>query len=195
MYKIDDKQYEILKEWVYNYIDKFCIVKDRYMPGKVPGSYYIYMFYLRRGLFNKSFNSAISRMFIYKMEREIDSNFDFQISGLETAATPLLIGLPYVASEFDIDLNSFVVRKEQKEYGLKNWIEGIPNDKKVLLMDDLCNSGDSMGKAYKILSEEGFEILPYALSIVKKNNAQTNQNLKNIKIISLFDFHEFNLNN
>jgi orotate phosphoribosyltransferase len=202
MYKISDDEYRALREWVHHYINNVCIVRNTPMPGKVPGSRYTWMFYLRRGLFKKKFNNAVSQMFIYKMEREIDSNFDFQLSGLETAATPMLIGLPYVASAFDIELNSFVVRKEQKEYGLKNWIEGIPNEKKVLLIDDLCNSSASMGKAYKVLTEIGFEVLPYALTIVNKSNKKihTEQRLKSdmylpehVNVISLFNLDDFNL--
>ena len=60
-------------------------------------------------------------MFIYKVEREI-GHFNFQLSGLETAATPMLSAIPLVLKGFGINLNSFVVRKEQKTYWIKNWI-------------------------------------------------------------------------
>ena len=109
---------------------------------------------------------------------------------------------PLIASVYDIDINSFVVRKEQKEYGLCNWLEGVPNSKKVLLIDDLCNSGISMGRAYNILSNMGVEFVPYAFSIVNKSNVEvhTQQRLNSdmylppeFKMVSLFTLDDFNL--
>jgi len=202
MYKISDEQYANVRAWVHEYIDRICIVRDTSMPGKKPGTKYSWMFYLRRGLFDKKFINAISQMFIYKIEREVGVEFDFQLSGMETAATPMLVGIPLIASVYDIDINSFVVRKEQKEYGLCNWLEGVPNSKKVLLIDDLCNSGISMGRAYNILSNMGVEFVPYAFSIVNKSNVEvhTQQRLNSdmylppeFKMVSLFTLDDFNL--
>ena len=82
------------------------------MDGKKPGTYYTWQFYLRRGLFDPIFLSVLSQMFIYKVEREI-GHFNFQLSGLETAATPMLAAIPLVARGYDIELNAFVVKKEQ----------------------------------------------------------------------------------
>lgn len=203
-YKISDAEYEKIRADVHNFIDKKCIVRNTLMPGKIQGTTYTWMFYLRRGLFNKRFVNAITKMFIYKIEREVDPEFNFQLSGLETAATPMLVGMPIIASAFDIDLNSFVVRKDQKAYGLRNWTEGAPNDKKVLLIDDLCNSGASMARAYQVLTHLKFEMIPYAFSIVNKSNKQIHSVQRqqsdmylpeHFKVISLFDLDDFNLSN
>ena len=203
MKRISEQQYKDMHEWVRQYINTYCIVRNTVMPGKVPGSVYTWMFYLRRGLFNAKFLSAVSQMFLYKMEQEFDS-FEFQIAGLETAATPMVTGIPLVLSAFGIDLNGFVVRKERKTYGLKNWIEGLPNDKPIMLVDDLCNSGASMAKCGKILEELGFKFIPYAFTLVNKSNVgvhseerlRTDLYLpKNFKMISLYTLDDFNLVN
>jgi hypothetical protein len=139
---MDYNEYDELHFWTKNYIEKNCLIRNRVMPGKIPGTTYTWIFYLRNGLFNHEFLSAVSQMFIHKVKHEI-GQFNFQISGLETGSTPLLAGIPLIARVFDLNINSFSIRKEQKTYGLLNWIEGMPNEKPVMLIDDLCNSSIS----------------------------------------------------
>ena len=201
--KISDAQYEVLKEWVHHYIDTKCIVRNTDMPGKLPGSRYTWMFYLRRGLFNHQFLINISQMFIYHMER-IDPKFEFQLTGLETAATPMLAAIPMVGSVMGLDINAFVVRKERKTYGLLNAIEGIPNNKLAVMIDDLCNSSRSMAQCLKILLAEDIPVANVAFAIVNKSNKEVHDETrlkgdmylpKEIKVISLFDLDDFDLNN
>jgi orotate phosphoribosyltransferase len=171
------------------------------MPAKKAGEWYHWMFYLRRGLFNHMFLSAVSQMFIYKMER-IDPYLDFQISGLETAATPMLAGIPLIARVYDDDINAFVVRQKPKEYGLLNTIEGMPNTKPVVMLDDLCNSSASLSKCYKELVNLNMEVCPTAFVLVNKSYKITDSNKRlnsdmylpsHIKVISLFTLDDFEL--
>lgn len=201
--RITDAQYEVLKEWVHEYIDTKCIVRDREMPGKMPGSTYTWMFYLRRGLFNHQFLINVSQMFLYHMER-IDPKFNFQLTGLETAATPMLAAIPMVASVMGIDINAFVVRKDRKAYGLLNVIEGIPNNKIAVMIDDLCNSSRSMAQCLRRLTEENIPVASVAFAIVNKSNEGVHDEKRltgdmylppEIKVISLFTLDDFNLDN
>lgn len=200
-YRVSDEDYKDLEEWTRTYIDKICIVRDTLMPAKKKGSWYTWMFYLRRGLFDHKFLSAISQMFIYKMER-IDPDLNFQISGLETAATPMLAAIPLVARVYGDDINAFVVRKERKEYGLLNIIEGVPNNKPVLMLDDLCNSSASLSQCYKELVALNLEVYDNAFVLVNKSNKGIHSELRHstdmylpphIKVISLFKLDDFNL--
>lgn len=200
---ISDNDYASLREWVKQYIDSKCIIRKLGMPGKVPGTYYSWIFYLRNGLFDHQFSSAISQMFIYKIQKEI-GHFDFQITGLETASTPMLATIPIIGRVFNLDINSFSIRKNRKEYGLLNWIEGIPNSKPCLIIDDLCNSSMSMKTAYNVLEQHKLQIFPYSFCIVNKVNKKIHhQNRVNhdmylpehVKIIYLFDLDDFNLHN
>lgn len=198
-----ENEYNLLRENCKDFIDKKCIVRNTPMPGKAPGSRYTWMFYMRRGLLDKTFMAAIAKMFIFKVHKEI-GHFDFQISGLETGATPLIVALPHLLQRNKIDVDSFIVRKERKTYGLLNWIEGIPNEKPVLLVDDLCNSSMSMKIAYNIVNQEGMQTLPFAFAVVNKVNKGvhdpsrqiTDMYLpKEVKVISLFDMDDFKLTN
>ncbi len=198
---ITHNEYNELHEWTKNYIDTKCIIRNTPMPGKKPGSTYTWMFYLRNGLFNHEFSSAISQMFLYKVVNEI-GHFEFQLTGLETASTPMLASIPLVSRVFGLDLNAFSIRKQRKEYGLLNIIEGMPNDKPCLILDDLCNSSASLRRAHDVVLSENLQVLDFAFCIVNKVNknihVQSRQTTdmylpENIKMVYLFDLDDFNL--
>jgi orotate phosphoribosyltransferase len=195
--------YDELHQWTKKYIEEKCLIRNRWMPGKIPGTSYTWIFYLRNGLFNHEFLSAVSQMYLYKIKQEV-GHFDFQIAGLETGSTPLLAGIPLISRVFNLDINSFSIRKEQKTYGLLNWIEGIPNEKPVMLIDDLCNSSMSMKQGYDILRKENINVFNYAFTLVNKVNKNIHKEIRtrtdmylpeNIKMLYLFDLDDFNLYN
>ena len=184
---ISEDDYIIMKESMQEYIQTKCIFRlgdnwdidcreDKSWMGAKGnldnklGKKYTWQFYLRRGCFNSTFNSVLSQMFIYQVERKI-GHFNFQLSGLETAATPMLSAIPLVARNFGIELNSFVVRKDRKKYGLLNWIEGeVKTGVPVLMIDDLISRSNSMKKCNDILtkSHANIETMDYVFAIVNK---------------------------
>lgn len=184
------------------FINKNCIVRNTKMPGKLPGTTYTWMFYLRNGLFNPDFLQAISTLFLHKVQEEV-GHYHFQLAGLETGSTPLLVSIPIFAKLYDIDLRAFSIRKQRKEYGLLNDIEGVVYPElPIMLVDDLCNSSMSMRKAYDVVTGHGLSVMPFAFSIVNKVNKgihhpsrQTSDMYlpENIKMIYLFDLDDFDL--
>jgi len=186
---ISEDNYVTMKEWMQEYIKNKCIfyqgdnwdIDGREDKSFIPsfhnknadplGARYTWQFYLRRGCFDSTFNSLLSQMFIYQVERTI-GHFNFQLAGLETAATPMLSAIPLVAKKFGIELNSFVVRKDRKEYGLLNWIEGqIKESVPVLMIDDLISGSNSMKKCNDILTlyHSNIETMNYVFAIVNKH--------------------------
>ena len=187
---ISEDEYVIMKEWMRKYIDEKCIFRQgdnweidcredkSFMAAKrntnlLPpplGKCYTWQFYLRRGCFDSTFNSILSQMFIYQVERTI-GHFNFQLSGLETAATPMLSAIPLVARNFGIELNSFLVKKEQKRYGIRNWIEGqIKAGVPVLIIDDLISRTSSIKQCNDLLTipYDNIETMDYVFAIVNK---------------------------
>jgi len=213
---IEDKLYETSLNWLRKYINDNCIVRGQYMKGKVPGTNYTWCFYLRRGLYNPEFNKHLAVCFLYKIKKEV-GHFDFQLSGLETAATPMVTSLPIYAKQLlDIDLHSFIFRKAPKEYGLEEPWEGTPKfNIPTLLVDDLANSTMSLKICSDICRNYEIQKLNYAFVIVNKVNrsyydmglpeeqySKSEHELRqkhdmyldpNTTIISLFDMDEFNL--
>jgi hypothetical protein len=196
---IGDDEYKTFETWMREYIEHHCIIRtlmpgqldidrvkdvttvDHLMPGKSPAVWYPEWFSIQRGLFDPTFLSILSQMFIYKIEREI-GHFNFQLSGLETAATPMLASIPLVAKGFGINLNAFVVKKEQKTYGIKNWIEGRPDkNKPVMIIDDLCDSSMSIKRAKLVCEQQEMEVMKDVFVIICKK-------IPDIKMIYLFNF-------
>jgi len=205
---IDESEYQSLHAWGRDYINAHCIERREPanpLPGKLPGSTYTWMFYLRRGLYSADFATAVAKMFLYRMGRERD-NRTFQVAGLESGAVPLLTGITQAASLlYGLEINVFSVRKQRKEYGLMNWIEGSPiPGVPVMLMDDLCNSSASMKRCHDVCVQEGLPIARQAFCIVNKVNKRVHNHKRtitdmylpdHIEMLSLYDLDDFNLSN
>ena len=200
---ISDEKYDSLWNQCRDFIDEHCIVRAEpgtYMEGKLPGSRYSWVFYLRNGLFRTDFLSAVTQMWMKRVSDEI-GHFDFQLSGLETASTPMIVGIPIYAQVFGVNLNGFSIRKEQKEYAMKNWLEGGATEQPVMLMDDLSNSGNSLRKAYDILEWHRMDTFDTAFTLVNKvNEGVHDDNMdkdfmlpEHIKIMSLYTLDDFDL--
>lgn len=203
---LKEDEYEELWEWCRAYIDDKCIWRANKklpcIPGKIKGTWYTWQFYLRNGLFNADFASGISQLMLHKIGKEYGS-YNFQIAGMETASTPLLASIPLVAKVYGIDINSFSIRKNQKEYGLRNHIEGLVNEKPVLLIDDLANSTMSLRKSFDILVHIGCQkILDKPFVVVNKVKSSDSSHLahkdkylpEQMGVIGLYTLDNFNLN-
>lgn len=202
---ITQNQYDGYHKIVHDFINKKCIIKQNNIPGKLPGTSYGWIFYLRNALFDPNISSFISEMMLYKLYNET-GGYNFQICGAETAGTPLAVSLPLIARTNGIPISSFVIRKDQKTYGLKNWHEGIysPNIPYVLV-DDLCNSSTSLRHAYNICQNQlGLVSSGLAIVVVNKVNKGVHEYQrtisdmylpKTIKVLSLFDLDSFDLSN
>lgn len=197
---LTDEERQNHREWLRNYINEYCIVRvppDKTpMYGKAPGSRYTWQFYLRRGLFNHRFNYRMALLFLDMIQTEYNY-FDFQISGLETASTPMISVIPLIASNYNIDINAFSIRKERKNYGMFNLIEGtVRKGVPVLLMDDLSNSTSSLQRAFYVVTNELKET-PFPATFTVVNKTRDNSSDKSVpeflKNLSLFNLTDFNL--
>ncbi len=199
---VEEANYTELWQWGKDYINTHCIERRdiaHAIPGKQPGTKYTWMFYLRRALYNPEFLRAVVTMFTQRVQQEI-GHCNFQLSGMESAAVPLLIGI-----SLQTNIPAFSVRKNRKTYGLLNWIEGVPRvDRPVLLVDDLCNSSTSLRHAHDRCLEHGLSILPYSFVLVNKVNKAVHEKTRQrrdmylpaaIKVIYLWDLDDFNLSN
>lgn len=165
------------KEYIAKYISCNCIKKgDPYFFGKLPGTRYSVQYYIANGLYNIEFNKKVSNEFYRIISKEI-GHFNFQIAGREWSSIPLLSFLPmYMNLKYNININSFMIKKERKTYGTHNFIEGIPNNLPVLLVDDLCNSTNSFKFCYDIIKNEGLNVLPFIFAILNKYYKNTSEN-------------------
>jgi hypothetical protein len=124
-----------------------------WLLGKAPGTRYAWQMYSRKAMFNPEFAENVATLALDMLATEI-GNFDFQLGGLETAAVPVMCAIQAHARVRGVDINVVSVRKNRKDYGLFNWIEGDLNSKPVLLVDDICNSTESLRTAMRVLGDE-----------------------------------------
>ena len=136
--------------------------------GKAPGTRYEWQIYARRALFDPAFAEVMATLALDMIAREI-GHFEFQLAGLETASVPVMCAISAHARVRGVNLNVVSVRKNRKDYGLHNWIEGRLDRKRVLLVDDICNSTESLQTAARVLvNEYQAGLLPFTFTVVNK---------------------------
>lgn len=203
---LKDDEYNELWEWCRSYIDKNCIWRANKhllrVPGKEKDTWDTSQFYLKRGLFCPDFSSAISQLMLHRIGIEYGS-YEFQIAGVETGSTPLLISIPLIAKVYGLDINAFSIRKSQRAYGLYEHLEGQTNDKPVLLLDDLCLSTQSLRKGFDVLVQTGCpKILdtPFVMVVdnkeveVSKSIADEKEHLPpHMNVIGIYNMDDFDL--
>ena len=69
----------------------------------------------------------------------------FQVGAVETAAIPLLAAILLSVPPERAEVTGFIIRREHKTKGLGQAIEGDVTDAPIILIDDILNSGSSVG--------------------------------------------------
>lgn len=160
------------KDSIARFIKRECIYypsDDEYFFGKLPGARYSRQYYLSNLLYNQECLNWVVEEFKHIVETEI-GHWQFQITGREWSAIPLLIGIPAYLKPFGIHLNSFMIRSSRKTYGRHNIFEGVPNKLPVLIVDDLCNSTDSFTFCNRMCrsQELNLDVLPFIFAVLNK---------------------------
>lgn len=165
------------KEYLATYIAKNCLkYADPYFFGKLPGTRYKMQYYMANALYNTEFLKKVSEEF-YTLINDNIGHFNFQITGREWSSIPLLTSIPILLEkEYNIRINSFLIRKQRKTYGAHNFIEGTPNELPTLIVDDLCNSTDSFIFCYNVLKYENIQCLPFIFAVLNKYKKNVSEN-------------------
>lgn len=89
--------------------------------------------------------------------RQVNSGFDYQaVGGLTLGADPVASAMMHNAAGEGELLNSFVVRKSEKQHGLQRRIEGPDvNGIRVLAVEDTSTTGSSVLTAVEALLVDG----------------------------------------
>lgn len=93
------------------------------------------------------------------------------VAGVALGGCPLASAVSFYSASIDfaisrgqsatsLDLPALYVRKEKKDHGTKNLIEGsVPEGSAVVLLEDVITTGGSSLRAVKTLEEDGYEVL------------------------------------
>lgn len=204
-----EKKLEI-KNKIQKFIDENCIFRcnpeveyvPKYIKGVIPGRYKDnkYQFFLRKLSHNSTMLYYTSLLLLDEiLLRCVQEEKEpyFQLCGLETGSLPLIAAIQQNALKFNININSFSVRKNRKSYGLFNFVEGVPTDAPVIIVDDLINSGGSCFRCLDVCKYElGLEVVNEFYSIMTFLDDPYSINFKDddYTINSLFVKSDFDLN-
>lgn len=149
-----------------------------------------WMFDFRKILLEPEYLRLIIELFWERFENE----YPFQVGGLESASIPLITGIILSGKERGKPVSGFYVRKQRKQFGLQNIIEGNLSREKIILVDDLIRNGNSFQYQIKVLEAVGKKV-DSIFTIVKihpldRYNFITKQH---IPIVSLFSPTDFGL--
>jgi orotate phosphoribosyltransferase len=93
-----------------------------------------------------------------------------------------------------VSTNILYVRKEKKDHGTKQLIEGMQNLKKdasVVLVEDVVTTGESALRAVNVLNENGINVL-YVIALVDRlEGAKENLTAAGVELRSIFTREDF----
>lgn len=212
MQRLTPENKETIVHNLKTYIDEKCIFRadpevtyfEGLPKGKLHGSnptkLNTHLFVMRNLTHNPVMMNAVSVLFLdwlIGLMKDGEEYNRFQFAGLETSSTPVMIALQSNCLQFGIQINSLNIRRERKNYGLHNIIDGIPEkDCPVMFVDDIFSSGRSVIQAYTQCSYElGLTPAKNMFTIVNKNpdgSKTLRVEGQDINIESLFMSDDFN---
>ena len=113
-----------------------------------------WIFDFRRVLMRPPVLRAVSSLFL----KQFKSAMPFQIGGIEVAAIPLITGLAMALSEHGHNVNAFFIRKSRKRDGLLKMVEGNITEEKIILVDDVSNTGKSFIRQVEVIESLGKKV-------------------------------------
>src|SRR5437016_5995759 len=113
------------------------------------------------------------------------------IGGLTMGADPIATSVAVVSGLEDQPLPAFIVRKETKGHGTQRSIEGWDGKPgaSVIVVDDVCTTGDSILKAAERAEEAGYKVVA-AFCVVDRQEGGTELIAKRYPFYPLFTAKE-----
>jgi len=121
---------------------------------------------------------------ISELIRIIDAPYD-AVVGVATAGIPLAA---YIAFTKKIPMG--YVRIERKSHGLESKVEGVVGGRKVLVVDDVATTGQSLLSSAKTLKSLGADVVAAAAIVDREQGAEETLASAGIKLYSLIKVTE-----
>ncbi|MCX5754416.1 MAG: orotate phosphoribosyltransferase [Candidatus Krumholzibacteria bacterium] len=112
-------------------------------------------------------------------------------AGPTIGADPIIGALLSLAAERDLDREGLLIRKEAKDHGTKNLIEGnLKQGMRVILLEDVATTGGSLLKAARAIEAGGGAIAGVYTIVDREEGAETNLAEAGYRFLSLFKVKE-----
>jgi len=149
-----------------------------------------WIFDFRRIVMNGKAADLITEIFCEEFLHE----YPFQIGTLEIGGVPIATSImTKLFAKGHTDSNAFFIRKSRKKSGLHRKIEGrVEEGKKVILVDDVLNSGNSFWRQVEVLEELGHTVDTIWSLVRYRDEAYYKRfHLRGIKVRSIFELNDF----
>lgn len=112
------------------------------------------------------------------------------IGGMTLGADPIAYSCMYESYKNNKFIDTFIIRKEEKDHGLKKRIEGnIKSGDHIVIVDDVITTGKSTIESINICLKNNFIIDKIIILLDRRENngIQNIKNIINCPIISIFN--------
>ena len=82
------------------------------------------------------------------------------VGGLTFGADPIAMATAFASGLQGMPINAFSIRKEKKDHGIAQWVEGdLPAGAQVVVIDDVATTGGSTIKAIERARNNGLDVM------------------------------------
>jgi len=125
----------------------------------------------------------------------IKSDMPCAIGGPTLGADPIAGALAALSHINKQQITTFIVRKQAKEHGTQQQIEGpaLAKNSKVILIDDVATSGKAILEAKQALEKTGIKAERAIVIVDRQQGAAENLAKEGLKLESIFTIADFGL--
>jgi len=114
------------------------------------------------------------------------------VGGMTLGADPLATAVSMISFIHKKPIPGFIVRKEPKQHGTRNQVEGpIPQNAKVVVVEDVVTTGGSTLSTIDILQAEGHTILKVIALVDRLEGGSDKVSAAGFQLESLYTINDF----
>jgi orotate phosphoribosyltransferase len=177
-------------QWCRDYIEHNCIFRsppDRPLLTSKTTGQAVWQFYLPVATLDPQFVRRVAALFWNRFYTEFKLT-PFQLAGCESGGVSLVCALQAAAYRQGVLCPAFMVKKAAKTYGLENWLEGVVDpDRPVILVDDVIGEGKTVIQQAERLQSFGLKVRGVFAIASCKHKVPYTFGTNNIPVTALFD--------
>ncbi|MDR4509298.1 MAG: orotate phosphoribosyltransferase [Candidatus Brocadiaceae bacterium] len=109
------------------------------------------------------------------------------VGGVPLGADPIVAATAFVSAQDGNPLQAFIVRKEQKQYGLMKTIEGnVDEGDKVVIIDDVITTGGSTLEAIDKSRAFGLDVVKAIVLVDRQEGGRENIEKKGVPLEAIY---------
>lgn len=123
------------------------------------------------------------------MERLTHLEID-AVGGPEIGAIPIASAVSLVSHMEGRDIPAFIVRKSPKEHGTRKPVEGLKENSRVVIVEDVVTTGESVVKAVSAVEELGCKVVKIVALVDRHEGGGNRLRSAGYKFESILDFQK-----